>query len=205
MNTDAELAVKKSDTEQALVSKIQREMPSHLQLKAETILSQIKGSRATPFEKLDVLYQCVDELYAFVGKYVPCAVGCCHCCHYEITISELEIDYLEQKLAVKRRNLPVTSNSVTTHGLPCSFLVGSVCSIYSQRPFMCRQCVTLDTTSRWCQVDVCNKFNQIMFSFKNVKRAYAFLADPGGRGKFADIRHVFPFGLSESQRITEGN
>ncbi|MBN2531344.1 MAG: YkgJ family cysteine cluster protein [Spirochaetales bacterium] len=103
------------------------------------------------------------------GKKITCKKGCCACCIQMIPLSIPEVFYLDKlintlpsahKKRVKKRfarnkNLLYGSNLLTSLknprkvrsldeeyfqlGLDCPFLESGICSIYQNRPFVCRE------------------------------------------------------------------
>jgi Fe-S-cluster containining protein len=94
----------------------------------------------------------------------PCAKGCCDCCNYSFfMVSQYEWDYMMkgiEKLSKKRQNTIVSKaqsivnkylvpympimewkpvvNELMYVKIPCPFLYDNECSIYEQRPSICR-------------------------------------------------------------------
>lgn len=172
----------------ATVEKIERMMPMSLKIREEHFLGTYIKHKGNSFSKLQHLYEFMDDLYAFVGKFIPCKKGCTHCCHIPVSISELEVEFIT-KLTNNRRaktNLTVTGNDD-----PCPFLKRGACAIYKARPFVCRQHVMLDETSKWCQVDACNDIILTQLKFTEVIEFYNRLLEESRKGSRFDIRAVF--------------
>ena len=144
--------------------------------------------KGNAFSKLQYLYEFMDDIYGFVGKFVPCKRGCIHCCHMPVSISELEIEFISKQANVKRSKRRLSINDTDS---PCPFLKKGACAIYKVRPFVCRQYVMLDETSKWCHVDVCNKIKLTQLKFTEITEFYDQLLHDCGKGKRLDIREAF--------------
>jgi Fe-S-cluster containining protein len=84
-----------------------------------------------------------------------CRAGCAYCCHYKVEVMAHEMflikDYLQKNwpaaqikdlLNEAEANAPIirslTQEQHLTTNIKCTFLVNNQCSIYSVRPFKCR-------------------------------------------------------------------
>lgn len=171
----------------ATVEKIERLMPVTLKIKEEQFASTYLKHKGNSFSKLQHLYEFMDEIYGFVGNFVPCKKGCTHCCRIPVSISELEAEYIAKFTKNKRTKaiLPAETNS------PCPFLQKGACSIYTARPFVCRQHVMLDDTSRWCHIDVCHEIKLTQLQFTEIREFYDMLLHDSGKVNRVDIREAF--------------
>lgn len=68
----------------AIIKRIDREMPVELKRFEAGITRTVMKVRGTPLDKLGELYRCIDKVFDFFGKYTPCKQGCSHCCYYKI-------------------------------------------------------------------------------------------------------------------------
>ena len=175
----------------AAVKRIDREMPADLRRFEAGIVKVVMKANGAPLDKLAELYRCMDKVFGFFAKYTPCAKGCSHCCNYKIDVSELEVVHIEQNAGVRRE--PQGGVMFGTHGMPCPFLRGDECSIYTCRPYACRKHVMVDTTNYWCHPNRCNKFEMATPGSSEIKAAYEMLIDIEG---LRDIRNYFPFGAA---------
>jgi len=173
-------------------AKIAHVLPLSLKRAEDGIAAKVRKSKASPLEKLALLYRCMDDIYAVVAKYVPCRAGCCHCCHYNVTISEVETAYVEKHVGITREAF--LGARFDRHGLPCPFLKDCRCAIYEYRPYVCRRFVTLAEGPYWCRVEVCNDAKLVLLGFTKLNEAYEWIVGPGGLAGLVDIREVFPFG-----------
>lgn len=74
----------------------------------------------------------VGALTRMHGPNIVCAPGCCECCH-DITVFPVEYHaILDQLRREGRRTLELQANS------SCALLKDGLCTIYAQRPLICR-------------------------------------------------------------------
>lgn len=172
------------------LQRLQAEMPPALARKEEELYAIISGLRMSPLKKLIYLYDFIDELYGFAAKYTPCRKGCSHCCHYRVSISSLEADYIEKKAGVKSRKKQPFSILKSYHGAPCPFLENGSCSIYDARPYPCRTLVSMCGTAHWCHPQKSNGAALKILVFSEVVRSYEHVVNISGSPIF-DIREIF--------------
>lgn len=166
-----------------------RQLPKSLAQREDKFFQRISDHKGNALTKLRVVYEFMDELYAFVSKFTPCKKGCNFCCYYPVSISELEIDYIESTSHFKRLKMPKPESNF--HGKPCPFLNDGACSIYQIRPFVCRQHVALTKTATWCHPDQCNSEELILLKFSEVGKSYVSIINEVGKASRFDIRQVF--------------
>lgn len=164
-------------------------IPPRLSEREDRFASQIELSKISSSKKLDSLYSFMNELYGFALKYTPCKKGCSYCCHYSITVCEIEIAYIEKHTKKKRRKELL--NKKNFHGFPCPFLEQGICSIYDDRPFACRKHVVLTSTNFWCNPELCNDEEFPILQFTNIDKAFDHIRRESGSFNIFDIRQVF--------------
>jgi len=59
----------------AVIKRIDREMPVELKRFEAGITRTVMKVRGTPLDKLGELYRCIDKVFDFFGKYTPCKQG----------------------------------------------------------------------------------------------------------------------------------
>ncbi|HEP8970279.1 TPA: YkgJ family cysteine cluster protein [Pseudomonas aeruginosa] len=134
---------------QANCDRLVAALPAKLIKKESDIARRLGMAKLSPVRKLEAIYELLGELGAYVAPASPCRKGCSSCCHFGVTVSELEIQYIEAK--TKHRRLKQIQPKADFHGQPCPFLVHGACSIYTARPFVCRRFHSLAPTAEWCE------------------------------------------------------
>lgn len=170
-------------------------LPTRLSEKEDRLATQIMRAKTNPATKLESLYSFMKELYEFASKHTPCKKGCSGCCHYSVTVSEIEIAYIEKHTQTKRRKEFLDKRDF--HGSPCPFLKHDACSIYEARPFVCRKHVALTATNTWCSPEISNDEQFPLLRFSEVDKAFDHIRREGASFGIYDIRQVF--GHSETE------
>jgi hypothetical protein len=165
------------------------DMPSWLAKKEDKFAEKLILSKINPIRKLESLYGVMRELYDFSAKYTPCKKGCSACCHYNVTISEVEISFIEKYTRKKRNKQYIPHRNF--HGSPCPFLVNGACTIYDVRPFVCRRHVALTKSNAWCQPSVSNDETFPLLNFTSIDQAYDQIRIESKSLALVDIREVF--------------
>ncbi|HBO1833550.1 TPA: YkgJ family cysteine cluster protein [Pseudomonas aeruginosa] len=160
--------------------------PAILLKKEATIATRLAEAKISPLRKLGAIYELLDEIGAHIAPATPCKKGCSNCCHYAVTVSELEIQYIEA--LTKRKRLKAAVPKADFHGQPCPFLKNNACSIYAARPYVCRRFHSLAPTPEWCAPE-----NAFAGDFSQVKSTEAEDAFNALRveSPVLDIRQVF--------------
>jgi hypothetical protein len=167
--------------------KISDSLPLKLKEREDNLVTRFSKHKGNSLTKLKALYDFMDELYSFVNQHIPCKKSCSYCCYYEVSISEIEVQFIEQSLKIKRLK---NKYSGIFHGTPCPFLKEQVCSIYLYRPFFCRYHITLKDLLTYCHPDVANEFEVPMFHFSEVIKVYNMIIQENQSDMF-DIREAF--------------
>lgn len=170
-------------------ARITDRVPPRLAKMEATLSGKIAKHKGNSFAKLEALYAAMDELYAFANKYTACNKGCNHCCYYNVSVRELEVQYIEKTVGIKRKSFLLPAADF--HGTPCPFLKNGACSIYKSRPFVCRRHVSLCETPTWCHVDKCNTQEFPLLNFSEVDISFSMIISENRLSESIDIRQVF--------------
>lgn len=168
--------------------KMIRLFPASLAEKEDSLYRRILKSKGNALNKLSSLFSEMNEIYTHVNKFTPCKKGCSHCCYIPVSISELEVEYIEQSLKTKRNAF---SKYDKTQDKPCPFLKNNACSIYDVRPFVCRRHVVLTKSSYWCELERCNQEIMPLLNFTEIQKSYYYIINGSGKDKIFDMRELF--------------
>jgi Fe-S-cluster containining protein len=160
------------------------QFPHSLQLRENYLLQKLQNSSLEKLKKLELFYSEMEAIYEFIHKFTACKKGCNYCCHYEIAITDIEVEYIKNKVKIKK--LEVNSSEQS-----CPFLKKGICSIYAHRPFICRRHLTITETSKWCKPDVCNDFEFPLINLSEIDKCYAYLVGQQSMDSLKDIRQAF--------------
>jgi len=164
----------------------------------QSLQSQLRNAEtpAVPLgAKLIRLRHIAGERSRLFAANTACGSGCNHCCHIGVTVPKSEAKLIAK--AIGRRlaepDEPLNIETIAGHqkffGVPCSFLVGGKCSIYSHRPLVCRTLINLDKVDTLCRlvpgVDVPVPYLQSV----EMQGYFAYLTQDE---QYADIREWFP-------------
>lgn len=171
------------------LEKIKQSIPDAIKEREEKLFGKMLSLKWNSLTKLKMLYSEMDIIYSSLSRMLICDKGCDHCCYINITISELEVEYILKNTKAKRVRPEIVQNELNG---PCPFLKNHKCSIYLFRPFVCRRHIFLANSPRWCEQDVCNKYKFPFFSWSEVDKSYEYLLVSSHQGKIhSNIRQVF--------------
>ncbi len=177
------------ETAKANVADIISNMPSDLVRIESRLYQNVVNSKLNPVNKLTRLYEVMDKLFEFVAPFIPCSKGCDKCCHYSITVSEIEIQLIEKEQKIKRNGLPVIETN--HHGNPCAFLKNNVCSIYKSRPYVCRRHTMMASSSYYCDPNISLDYKFAMLQMSEPDRLYEHIVSLSVSRTLIDIRDAF--------------
>lgn len=164
-------------------------IPEPLQEREAHLVNWYNRLKGNPITKLRALYDFMAQVYDSIHKFTPCKKGCTSCCHYPVSIREVEIKFIERESGVLRaKNVRGTEDY---HGLPCPFLRNNSCSIYHARPFVCRRHITITKTAHWCHPDRANSAKFPLVNFTEVDKVFNAILLESQSSKAWDIRQIF--------------
>lgn len=150
------------------------------------------------------LRHAADALSTTVASEVACRPGCSACCRQGVLVSEAEADVIGKAIHRTPIRSPPSATIVSVDfgqepeemdltrfdGVPCTFLMGDRCSIWRDRPVMCRLQASFDRDALLCEI-VPNEQIQVPYVDARPEKAL-YLAKVGVGMLLADIRDWFP-------------
>jgi hypothetical protein len=170
-------------------SQLIQNLPKALEVRESKLYSKFKRHKGNPQRKLQDFYDEIESIYSYVASFTACKKNCSHCCYYPVSISEVEIKFIENGTGIKRRSSQQSFTPVKNN--PCPFLQKGSCSIYEYRPFVCRRHVAMTETSHWCETSRCNDAKFSMPSFSEIEKSFNLIRREAESIDVLDIRAVF--------------
>lgn len=137
--------------------------PLALTWRAEWVVRYKKLSMRCKFEKL---YEIADMTVAALAPFVACNQGCSICCHEPVLIYECEAIRMANASGRVMVSLPhrhrrdVFMAAFDYVRQPCPFLADNQCSIYDDRPLVCRLRNSFSDESKDCHIRLLFKHDQ---------------------------------------------
>jgi Fe-S-cluster containining protein len=142
----------------ARLEKICRTHPEIMKIEARAARIQSANMR---FEtKSQRLYALADEMKGMLEPFVVCKSGCSHCCRMPTMIYLHEAKRMAQTSGRQYNFVPPSplpmalARARAFNGNPCPFLQNDQCSIYEDRPLICRLHNSLNDDPLDCKVHV---------------------------------------------------
>jgi Fe-S-cluster containining protein len=123
---------------------------------------QIVSENSSAKSKRRKIIEIVDRVTAALTPYVACQPGCSSCCKLNTMIYEHEAINLASVTGRKMVRLTyrppseVFKKGKSFIGKPCPFLADNKCSVYGNRPLVCRTHHSLNNDATLCSLDNSN-------------------------------------------------
>lgn len=173
------------------IKKMTDSLPESLEKLEDDFFVKIEKSSLSPLKKLEKLYNFMDEVYTHINKYTTCKKGCSYCCSYYVTISDIEIQFIENNNKDIKRKKQFSTDKKGV-GTPCLFLKNDICSIYESRPYVCHRHVMFTPDNSVCTEDNAHIHNLQMLTWPQLDKSYDLIRAESGSNELHDIRDVFP-------------
>lgn len=170
-------------------------LPKALRDEEDAIPDVIRAMNSSSRSKLQRIYRIADAVMAYREPFVACKKGCSDCCHMNITISTEEAARIG---AASRRKVEKLLNNLQHEvsafaGIPCPFLeADSACSVYADRPLVCRNHASFDEDAKLCNPKLMNDVQMPAVNYAGIEEAFGSLVLASKNSVLADIRDFFP-------------
>lgn len=156
------------------------------------ILNARKTSLSTG-ERTLWLRKAADVMLEAYGPHSACKSGCSHCCHIPVTISQAEAHAIG-RVTGRTPTPPAKLQPVEIRGYesPCPFLDKKTqgCSIYQERPFVCRSHMNMDEDELLCKLIEGEK---VPVPYMDTRQLHLVALEIQPKASlWADIREWFP-------------
>lgn len=151
--------------------------------------------KTAPAQRLTRLRFLAGEFTAIFAKESACNSGCSHCCHIDAMVPRSEAVLIAKATGktlcepVVKMNIADLNRRKDFTGVPCTLLVNGRCSIYKDRPLVCRTLVNMDSEDTLCRL---LPGMQVPVPYLNTTNLQAYFAYLTLKDQFADIREWFP-------------
>lgn len=190
--TEEDLEVARANA-MANFTRMAKEVPQAIQQLEAGLETRIREERGSALRKLRWLYKEMEPIMAALTPFLACRPGCTGCCHYPVGIMPLEAELIAKRTGTQ----PLAADTaVYADDTACPFLIGNQCSIYDDRPMVCRKHVALTNTAYWCQSERAHLHELPMAGLSTVQSAFEYVIGLDGRLEPMDIRDVFGHGPS---------
>lgn len=168
-------------------------IPADLSQQEDNIQAKLAKENASTRSKLRKIYNLMTYLGNIAEPYVACKKGCSSCCKMNVTISQIEANLIGEKTGkrVNQLSKSINHNSDEFIGISCMFLKDGLCSIYDNRPFVCRKHLWFDTSPYWCDPERSLGVEMPMIEFSGAVGAFFDVTKTSSGGVHADIRDFF--------------
>lgn len=115
----------------------------------------LMNSRRNLDYKIPAYWAITDEMAAYYGDDVACRKGCSHCCYTAVLVPHAEADVIGKRIKRKPERAKARRDAKDLpygYDHPCTFLVNDECSIYENRPTVCRVHYSLDVDALMCEL-----------------------------------------------------
>ena len=117
--------------------------------------AQAATSTKSQIMKFQSLKDITSKISQIGSQLTACSSSCNYCCYQSVSVCELEasaISKLTGRSYTRPKNTSVYEDRQKYMGVPCTFLDKGRCSIYEERPIICRTHLNLSNVNEICKV-----------------------------------------------------
>ena len=120
-------------------------------------LQLVKAHRSTQTgQTVHWLRKAATTISTAVAPLAACKKDCSACCHIPVMLLESEAKVIAKEIGISLKFVPIERRNQPAprfqgEGFACPFLKEDECSIYQNRPLVCRTLYNLDSDSLLCQ------------------------------------------------------
>lgn len=147
-----------------------------------------------PRAKMNRLKKAADKLNTAVMPYSACKSGCSYCCNISAVITQTEADQLAAASGRKALKLAgradMDESQKKWYKVPCPFLKAGKCSVYDDRPLVCRMLLVISDSPYFCNTDIPSAESHVTsINLTQLQEGYvmSYINEA-----WADIRDFFP-------------
>lgn len=128
------------------------------------VLSRIARENASAKSKRRKMIAIANHVTTALEPYMACGPGCSACCHMNTMIYEHEAIRLAEVTGRKMVRLAyrpldqIALEGYKFNGKPCPFLVENKCSVYDDRPLVCRTHHSLRDDAAQCSMNLADNY-----------------------------------------------
>lgn len=182
------------------MQKMRRKVGVKLEREQHDLPKRIRKSigRKGTLAALEEVYDYIDRYFEAAQNLVACKPGCANCCHGRVWLMQVEADLIAAKTGRNAPTIAAIEDSDTfpirDASRPCTFLdADAKCSIYDNRPLVCRTHFNFEPTNELCRFENADKTIPLIDREKTIPgvlKAMAEISDVHSGGG-ADIRRYF--------------
>jgi len=161
-----------------------------------TELNEANNPTSSIGARIVMMYHSLSDMNTRMSKYTACRNKCSHCCHQAVAVSREEAKVISHMTQAVRDDTIATQyfgevDQKKYFNVPCVFLKNGTCSIYYNRPLMCRTHFNLTDDP-----SLCDTVKNPMAEVPNIDFTELISTTiPVIGTEFKDIREWFPQGL----------
>lgn len=158
------------------------------------LLAQARNA-GTRAKRILWLKRAADTFAAAVAPHAACRKGCSHCCHISLKFTEAEAIEIGKAIGVPPASDAPDRPGRAVENEPCPFLRDEACSIYENRPIVCRTHFNMDADDLLCQL-VPGAAVPVPYMDNRAVLLGALMVG-GAQPRIADVRDWFPRGSDQ--------